>query len=142
MKKFFYILACVLTIFTSATFLSGCSLQGKSAYEIAVEHGFDGTEAEWLASLKGEKGEKGDDGYNGVNGVNGKDAPAVTVADLFNMGVEMGLYTNDATGYANFLNDYLFDNANLVVELVQNVSNKCLNQVVSIFCQDEVGFRP
>lgn len=27
---------------------------GKSAYQIAVEHGFDGTEAEWLASLKGE----------------------------------------------------------------------------------------
>lgn len=136
MKKLFYILACVLTIFTSAIFLSGCSLQGKSAYEIAVEHGFDGTEEEWLASLKGEKG---DAGYNGVNGANGKDAPAVTVADLFNMGVEMGLYTNDATGYAKFLNDYLFDNANLVVELVKNVSNKCLNQVVSIFCQDEVG---
>ena len=24
---------------------------GKSAYEIAVEHGFEGTEEEWLASL-------------------------------------------------------------------------------------------
>ena len=27
---------------------------GKSAYEIAVENGFEGTEEEWLASLKGE----------------------------------------------------------------------------------------
>ena len=27
-------------------------LQGESAYEIAMEHGFVGTEAEWLASLK------------------------------------------------------------------------------------------
>lgn len=27
-------------------------IQGKSAYEIAVAHGFDGTEEEWLASLK------------------------------------------------------------------------------------------
>lgn len=26
---------------------------GKSAYEIAVEHGFQGTEEEWLESLKG-----------------------------------------------------------------------------------------
>ena len=26
--------------------------QGKSAYEIAVEHGFTGTEEEWLQSLK------------------------------------------------------------------------------------------
>ena len=27
---------------------------GKSAYEIAVDNGFSGTEAEWLDSLKGE----------------------------------------------------------------------------------------
>jgi hypothetical protein len=33
------------------------SLKGESAYQIAVRHGFDGTEDEWLASLKGEKGE-------------------------------------------------------------------------------------
>lgn len=30
-----------------------------SAYAIAVKHGFVGTEAEWLASLKGEKGDGG-----------------------------------------------------------------------------------
>lgn len=30
---------------------------GLSAYEIACEKGFSGTEAEWLTSLKGEKGE-------------------------------------------------------------------------------------
>jgi hypothetical protein len=29
---------------------------GKSAYEIAVKHGFDGTEEEWLESLKGSGG--------------------------------------------------------------------------------------
>lgn len=29
---------------------------GKSAYEVAVENGFIGTEQEWLESLKGEKG--------------------------------------------------------------------------------------
>lgn len=32
---------------------------GKSAYQIAVENGFIGTELEWLASLKGEKGTDG-----------------------------------------------------------------------------------
>lgn len=31
---------------------------GKSAYEIAREHGFTGTEAEWLESLKGSGGDK------------------------------------------------------------------------------------
>ena len=29
---------------------------GKSAYEIAVAHGFTGTEEEWLESLRGEDG--------------------------------------------------------------------------------------
>lgn len=28
------------------------AIYGKSAYEIAVMHGFEGTEEEWLASLK------------------------------------------------------------------------------------------
>lgn len=37
------------------------AIQGKSAYEIAVEEGFKGTEKEWLASLKGEKPIKGID---------------------------------------------------------------------------------
>ena len=41
---------------------------GKSAYEIAVDNGFTGTEAEWLESLKGEKGEPGTDGYTPVKG--------------------------------------------------------------------------
>lgn len=27
---------------------------GKSAYEIAVEHGYTGTEEEWIGSLQGE----------------------------------------------------------------------------------------
>lgn len=52
---------------------------GKSAYEIAVEHGFVGTEVEWLESLKGVdgkdgvNGKDGCDGRNGVDGLLGKD---------------------------------------------------------------------
>ena len=38
---------------------------GKSAYEIAVLNGFEGSETEWLSSLKGEKGEDGVDGVAG-----------------------------------------------------------------------------
>ena len=33
---------------------------GKSAYEIAVEHGYTGTEEEWLASLQGQDGKDGE----------------------------------------------------------------------------------
>lgn len=35
-------------------------IDGYSAYEIAVKHGFKGSEEEWIASIKGEKGDKGD----------------------------------------------------------------------------------
>lgn len=34
-------------------------IKGESAYEIAVRNGFEGTEEEWLVSLKGEKGDPG-----------------------------------------------------------------------------------
>lgn len=36
--------------------LTNETLQGLSSYEVAVANGFTGTEAEWLASLKGETG--------------------------------------------------------------------------------------
>ena len=38
------------------------SVVGYSAYRIAVAHGFEGTEEEWLESLKGEQGAPGRDG--------------------------------------------------------------------------------
>lgn len=50
--------------------------QGFSAYDIAKKNGYTGTEAEWLAYLKGEKGDKGDKGDTGATGpagTNGKD---------------------------------------------------------------------
>ncbi|MEV6399628.1 hypothetical protein AB0M39_33420 [Streptomyces sp. NPDC051907] len=39
---------------------------GKSAYQSAVTVGFIGTEAEWIASLRGPKGDKGDTGATGA----------------------------------------------------------------------------
>ena len=41
---------------------------GKSAYQVAVDNGYIGTEAEWLASLKGERGEPGEAGYTPIKG--------------------------------------------------------------------------
>lgn len=35
---------------------------GKSAYQIALDNGFKGTEQEWIASLKGPKGDSGEPG--------------------------------------------------------------------------------
>lgn len=44
---------------------------GKSAYEIAVDNGFTGSEQEWLASLKGEQGIQGERGPQGIQGEQG-----------------------------------------------------------------------
>jgi hypothetical protein len=41
------------------------------AYLVAVRNGFEGTEEEWLASLKGEKGETGATGPKGEQGEKG-----------------------------------------------------------------------
>ena len=57
---------------------------GYSAYEIAVQNGFVGTEAEWLASLKG------DDGQTGPAGQDGQDGAAATI--------EVGTVTTGAAG--------------------------------------------
>lgn len=60
---------------------------GRDAYQIAVAHGYEGTEEEWLASMKGEafkyedftpeqlaalKGEKGEQGEKGEKGDKGE----------------------------------------------------------------------
>ena len=63
---------------------------GKSAYAIAVSHGFKGTEQEWLDSLRGpqgpegvpgppgppgEPGRNGNDGEQGLQGIQGPPGP-------------------------------------------------------------------
>lgn len=50
---------------------------GKSAYEIAVENGFKGTEKEWLESLKGSQGEPGKAGDKGDTGSKGDQGASV-----------------------------------------------------------------
>jgi len=46
---------------------------GDSAYEIAVNNGFEGTEQEWLDSLQGPQGEQGPQGPAGEYGTDGQD---------------------------------------------------------------------
>lgn len=55
---------------------------GASAYEVAKNNGYTGTEEEWLASLKGNKGDKGDNGITytpTVGTVTSDETPAVKV---------------------------------------------------------------
>lgn len=98
-KKILLAAVCGIISFAALFGISACKGEpgeaGKSAYDIAVENGFKGTEAEWLESLKSEsaydiwiksghrgtqidflnwlKGEQGDQGEQGEKGDNGKD---------------------------------------------------------------------
>ena len=68
---------------TSATLHNGANgekgTDGKSAYQIAVEQGYQGSESDWLSSLKGDKGNTGAKGNPGQDGADGKSAYAIAV---------------------------------------------------------------
>ena len=84
MKKYAKILVVALLLLTVFVFAVACK-DGKSAYDIAVENGFNGSYEEWLDSLKGEQGnsgvpgdkgeqgEQGDKGDAGNDGIDGND---------------------------------------------------------------------
>ena len=65
---------------------------GKSAYELAVENGFEGNISEWLESLKGEKGDPGQDGQNGFDG-----------KSAYDLAIEKGLFTGTVEEYLEFI---------------------------------------
>ena len=51
------------------------AFDGQSAYALAVQLGYTGSEAAWIASLKGAKGDKGDTGAQGPRGATGATGP-------------------------------------------------------------------
>lgn len=77
---------------TTATVSDGTNgTNGKSAYQVAVDEGFVGTESEWLASLVGAKGDDGADGTNGSDGVS-------PVANVSKTGDQIKIHIQDAIG--------------------------------------------
>lgn len=113
MKKFLKtLLVCLIVL--PCVFLSACfSSQGKSSYEIAVENGFIGTEAQWLESLKG------------TNGKDGNDGQSLDIENIYNKAVEKGY---EGT-FLEFLQEYLTVNADTSTAKINN----CLFSVVSIY---------
>lgn len=70
---------------------------GKSAYEIAVANGFEGSETEWLESLKGERGTDGINGKNGIDGQNGTDGIGITSTEINASGELVLTYSDGST---------------------------------------------
>ena len=100
--------------------LSGAQgIQGLSAYQVAVQHGFEGTEAEWLISLKGEKGEtgpKGDKGDTGPKGDKGDTGSGLNIKGELDS--EAGLPQEGVSGDAWLISGNLYvyvgENGNVV----------------------------
>lgn len=57
--------------------------RGYSNYELAVMNGFEGTEQEYLNSLKGEKGDTGEQGVQGIQGLQGEQGVQGEKGDAF-----------------------------------------------------------
>ena len=108
--------------------LGGGGTAGKSAYEIAVDNGFVGTETEWLESLKGNDGIIPNIGANGnwfigdtdtgvtAQGKDGKSIKSITKDDNNNIIVTFSDNTTQNIGQLNidvqadFLTDHGFGN--------------------------------
>ena len=107
-------------------------IDGKSAYQLAVEKGFVGTEAEWVASLKGEtgpigpqgeigpqglKGETGATGPQGIQGPKG-DNYQITEADYAAIAgmVSVPSKTSELTNDSNFITEVKLNGESVVNE--------------------------
>lgn len=91
------VMMCVITL----SLVSCGTTTGKSAYEIACDNGFVGTEEEWLASLKGTDGTNGSDGADGKDGEDSTE----TISSIYDAAVSNG-YTGT---FLEFVKEYLSD---------------------------------
>ena len=108
-------IAAVVSAVLMLTSMTACGLEDKviNAYEIAVQNGFVGTEAEWLSSLKG---------------ANGNDAPALDIDEVYQSAVAQGY---EGT-FLQFLQEYLkvdVNEDNDTKTIAENIMS-----VVSIYC--------
>ncbi|MCL2752200.1 MAG: S1C family serine protease [Firmicutes bacterium] len=95
MKKLFLIFAASIISIALCFSASACGamllpVPGKSAYEIARDNGFTGTEQDWLDSLKG------------VNGLNGLDAAGFSIYELY----DAYLVVHPGATFADFLKEF------------------------------------
>lgn len=108
----------VLVLIIPCMFVFSACSGGKSAYELAVEQGFEGTLDDWLNSLKGT------DGKNGTNGTNGKDAANESSYEMWQNAKQSGEFSGT---YLEFLEKYFVG-----YEDCTTATNQALSSVVEI----------
>lgn len=130
-----YVISAVVSTGGDGKFIKGD--KGDSAYEVAVQNGFKGTETEWLASLKGAaftfddftaeqleglKGEQGQQGIQGIQGEKGDAGDPFRIEDTFPTLDDLKAQENPIKGAYYLTEDsgdlYLYNNAGEYVFLV------------------------
>lgn len=100
---------------------SGSGRDGESAYDIAVRNGFEGTEVEWLESLRGQDG---DTPYIGSNG------------NWFIGQTDTGVEATPEIDYNNLanrpvINGHLLEGEITIEAEVNSISEESLNQIIT-----------
>lgn len=117
-KNVKFLVLSVILITVCLIVLTGCN-DAVSAYDLAVKNGFQGTEQEWLDSLKGT------DGTNGLNGTDGTNGSAFfSIEDVYDAAVKRG-YTGD---FMTFLSEYV--KVNVSEDNIHSVSSSILSAVI------------
>ena len=116
MRKIFNSILAIFCLGALSLSLFGCGGERITAYEIAVQNGFQGTEAEWLLSLHGANGEDGED---------------LDAEQLYQTAVQQG-YEGSFLDFCKTLNIDVPQN-NDTVTIAENVRS-----VVSIYCRYSV----
>ena len=98
MNKLTKVLAAIAltTVAPLSLCLTACSQEDMSAYDIAVQNGYEGTQEEWLESIKGEPGKDGSKIFSG-NGAPSAELGAV--GDYYFDKTNKTLYEKTADGW-------------------------------------------
>lgn len=131
-------IAVIVLVIIALFSLCACQQGGLSAYEIAVKNGFEGTEQQWLESLKGADGVDGTNGIDGSNGLNGADGKSITLEDLEK------LYDQEVeeNGYTGTFYEFLKDKLGLTINFStddSSVIEDCLLSSVSVRATNDSG---
>ena len=157
MKKIFVkLLAVLLIAILALPLLTSCFLEGeqgeagpageagkdgaagKSAYELAVEKGFNGTLEEWVASLAGANGAVGATGVAGKDGKNGEDGADGRIGFVVSDAEELQAALSVNNAYVVLARDITLsgDSFKVSANVVLNLNGKTLSSDFGLYTID------
>jgi hypothetical protein len=143
MKKYSISLIIAIVVLITMLTLTACVEDSAlSAYDIAVNNGFTGTEAEWLESLKGETAYElaVENGYTGteeewlnsLQGIDGIDGEyAAQGLSAYQIAVENGFTGTEA----EWLDSLKGESGSAGASSAAYAANIAINSVVSVYCE-------